>query len=168
MGRFLSPRRNRRIPATAVCVLLLVFLLGNPVFASAREVTSENLTSLSESGNVIVFILDRFDEEYAEKAFRETPEVYDELTGFTWYQDNIAMFGHTYPAVAWMLTNKPYSAAVSRSAYQASVFDGETPLKRLRDEGYTINVYTQSYYGYGNENSLPDYFANVLPNRLQK
>lgn len=154
------------------CILLLVCLLGAQAVGTVsaagekRKVTTEGLTSFSTAGNVVVFIIDRFDEDYAEKAYAETPEVFGELTGFTWYQDNIAMFGHTYPAVAWMLTNEPYSCEVGRKDYQNTVFYGETPLKKLRDEGYAIRVYTQSYYGYGDESHLPEYFANVLPNRL--
>lgn len=129
--------------------------------AASLTLTRENLTALSDSNNVIVFLVDRFDEKYAVKACSETPDVYSELTGFTWFQDHISLFGHTYPAITWMLTNKPYSCEQARRNYLNAAFRGETPLKKLSDAGYTVNIYTESGYSYVNINFLPEYFANV-------
>ena len=128
-----------------------------------KIMTNENLTELSDDSNVFVFVVDRFDEEYAEKAYRETPDVYDELTGFTWFQDNISHYGHTFPAVTRMLTGAPFSCEDARADYHRAAFEGETPLKRLSDEGYKINIYTQALYAYSSESYLPDYIDNVVP-----
>lgn len=128
-----------------------------------KIMTKDNLTTLSDTHNIVVFIIDRFDEAYAEKAYKENPEVYKELTGFTWFQDHISLFSHTYPAVTWMLTNKEYSCDTDRVSYQNEAFKGDTPLKELHDEGYSINVFTQSYYAYNDEYYLPDYIENVVP-----
>lgn len=172
-----------------VCVLLSVIVLGtqivNTVFVALsndqiavpkydrmkqssteyvpKVMTRQNLTALSDSRNVVVFLIDRFDEDYAERAYKETPEVYDELTGFTWFQDHVALYGHTYPAVTWMLTNTSYSCETGREDYLNSAYSGETPLKRLSDAGYSVNVYTQSYYAYSDEFYIPEYVANVVP-----
>ncbi len=126
-----------------------------------KFVTKKNLTVLGSEKNVIVFIVDRFDEDYAEKAYEETPGVYRDLTGFTWFQDSISLYGHTFPAVTWMLTDRTFSCDSDRVTYQNTAFEGDTPLKRLSDAGYTINVYTQAYYAYETEDRLPPYFANV-------
>lgn len=134
-----------------------------PLESGPITMSKKNLTTLSASGNVIVFIVDRFDEKYAAKAYAETPDVYSELTGFTWFQDHISMFGHTYPATAWLLTNTEYDCAQSRKNYLNSAYDGNTPLQKLRDAGYTINVYTETKYSYYSVDNLPEYFANVIP-----
>lgn len=170
-----------------VCILLSVVVLGtqivNTIFVALsndniavprlerisssdtekiqRVMTNKGLTTLGSSRNVIVFLIDRFDELYAEKAYAETPQVYDELTGFTWFQDNIAMFGHTYPSVAWMLTNHTYSCESDRVSYLNEAFRGDTPLKRLNDSGYRINLYTAPYYAFTNEIYLPKYIDNL-------
>ena len=128
-----------------------------------RVMSKKNLTTVSADGNVIVFIVDRFDENYAERAFRESPEVYGELTGFTWFQDHISLFAHTYPAVTWMLTNAPYSCDTDRVTYQNAAFAGETPIGKLSEAGYTVNVYSQAVYAYSDESNLPPYLANVVP-----
>lgn len=180
---------KKRDPVKLVCLLLSIVVIGtqliNTVFIALtndqiavpkseriqysdaervpKVMTNENLTTVSDSRNIIVFIVDRFDEMYAEKAYRETPEVYDELTGFTWFRDHISVYSHTYPSVTWMLTNKPYDCELSRAEYQNTAFEGETPLKKLHDAGYKINLYTQSYYSYNNELDLPDYISNVVP-----
>lgn len=139
-------------------------LLENPDY-EVRVMTTDGISTPSSGRNVVYFVIDRFDEEYAEWAYRETPDVYGELEGFTWFQDNIAMFGHTYPAVTWMLTNQPYSSAQKRSEYYQQAYDeqADTPLKRLHDAGYSVRLYTQSYYAYGDAFELPDYVDNVIP-----
>lgn len=128
-----------------------------------KVMTGNGLTTLGEDGNVIIFIVDRFDEAYAERAYRKDPKVFGELTGFTWFQDYISMFGHTYPAVTWMLTQAPFDPAVDRLEYQNSAFQGDTPLKELHENGYRIRLYTQAMYAYSTESSLPAYVENVVP-----
>ncbi len=125
------------------------------------SMTTENLTTLSDSRNVVVFIVDRFDEEYAELAYAEAPDVYDELTGFTWFRDNIAMFGQTFPSIAWLLTNSAYSSAMGRIEYLNSAYEGDTPLQKLHDAGYEINLYSQRFYAISDEYYFPDYIANL-------
>lgn len=128
-----------------------------------KVMTGENLTSIAGSRNVVVFVVDRFDEKYAEDALTEKPDIYDELEGFTWYRDNISMYGHTFPAVTHMLSGKEFSCSDSREEYLRAAFEGDIPLKILSDAGYAIDVYTQSFYSYYSENDLPDYIENVLP-----
>ena len=180
---------KKRDAVKIVCVLLSVVTLGTQVInitflalttdgialqrnervvESSTEyvqkiLTDDNLTTLSKSRNVIVFIVDRFDETYAEEAYDKYPNIYNELEGFTWFQDNLSLFSHTYPAITWMLTDKEYSCSVDRVSYQNEAFRGDTPLKELNDAGYTVNVFTQPYYAYSDEYYLPEYIANVVP-----
>ena len=180
---------KKRDPVKLVCLLLTVIVIGTQIVAGVfvgvsknqmfvpkyermkmksteyapRVMSRENLTTLSREGNVFVFIVDRFDETYAELAYEKTPEVYDELSGFTWFQDHVSLYSHTFPAVTWMLTDVKFDCAQDRVTYQNAAFEGDIPLKTLHDAGYTVNVYTQSYYSYSNEYYLPEYIANVVP-----
>ncbi len=124
--------------------------------------TVKNYTAVSESRNIYYFCVDRFDENYAEEAYENDKTVFTELDGFTWFDDNISVYGHTYPAVANMLTNKEYDGKLTRKEYLDSAYEGDTPLKRLHDLGYSINLYTQDFYAYDTANNLPDYVENVL------
>ena len=122
--------------------------------------TFKNYTDIGGSNNVFYFVVDRFDEDFAEETYNADESVFSDLDGFTWYQDNIANYGHTFPAIANMLTNKPYSASSLRAEYLDNVYEGDTPLKSLNDKGYNINLYTQPYYSFTEAQRLPDYVLN--------
>ena len=136
--------------------------------ATHEILTTSNLTDISKNRNIFYFCVDRFDEDYAEKALTLYPEVYDELTGFTWFQDNISLYGHTYPAVAHMLTNQEHDSQLSSEEYLKQAYEKDETLKLLNENGYKINLYTQSHYAYVDASHLPDYVQNVsMPETLK-
>lgn len=123
--------------------------------------TLKNYNDISSDRNVFYFVVDRFDEDYAEDAYKADNSLFNELEGFTWYKDHIANYGHTFPAVASMLTNRLYTAKSSRADYLDNVYNGDIPLKVLNDEGYNVNVYTSAYYAFTEAQKLPDYVKNI-------
>ena len=122
-------------------------------------ISTRNLTDLSENENVIYFIIDRFDEKFAEEAYKKNSHVFDELDGFTWFQDNMGKYGHTFAGVSTMITSKTYRAEQRREEFLKTAYDGNTPLKELHEAGYRIDLYTGSYYSYL-DGKLPDYISN--------
>lgn len=124
--------------------------------------TERGFNELAQKNNVFYFCIDRFDEEYAEKAYASDREIFSELTGFTWYRDNVSNYGHTFPAVANMLTQKKYNADLKRAEYLDKVYKGgDTPLDRLNENGYTVNIYTVKYYAFTDAGHLPQYVGNL-------
>lgn len=122
--------------------------------------TVKNYTDIAANNNVFYFVVDRFDEEYAEDAYTEDKSVFNDLDGFTWYQDHTANYGHTFPGVANMLTNRVYTAEFSREEYLNEAYKGDIPLKTLSEKGYTVNLYTQPYYACTEAQNLPAYVSN--------
>lgn len=123
--------------------------------------TNKNLTTISKNKNVFYFCIDRFDEFLAESALEKYPEIYGELDGFTWFQDNIAIYGHTYPATANMLTGKDLDTSKKREEFLNSVYDKNNTLSVLAENGYDINLYTDEYYSFTDASVLPEYVSNV-------
>ena len=124
--------------------------------------TERGFNELAQKNNVFYFCIDRFDEEYAEKAYASDRGIFSELTGFTWYRDNVSNYGHTFPAVANMLTQKKYNADLKRSEFLDNVYKGgDTPLDRLNENGYTVDIYTVKYYAFTDAGHLPQYVGNL-------
>lgn len=124
--------------------------------------TERGFNELAQKNNVFYFCIDRFDEEYAEKAYASDREIFSELTGFTWYRDNVSNYGHTFPAVANMLTQKKYNADLKRAEFLDKVYKGgDTPLDKLNENGYTVDIYTVKYYAFTDARHLPQYVGNL-------
>ncbi len=130
--------------------------------ATVNYVTYKNLNKYSTTDNIYYFVIDRFDENYAEEAISHSPTFFNHLTGFTWFQDNIALYGHTFPAMAYLLTGIEYSCELDRGEYFESIYTQNNYLKEFADAGYDVNVYSESYYTYTSA-TLPDYIANKEP-----
>lgn len=124
--------------------------------------TERGFNELAQKNNVFYFCIDRFDEEYAEKAYASDGGIFSELTGFTWYRDNVSNYGHTFPAVANMLTQKKYDINERRAVFLDKVYKGgDTPLDKLNENGYAVNIYTVKYYAFTDAGHLPQYVGNL-------
>ncbi len=127
-----------------------------------KILTDEGITDLATERNVFYFVIDRFDDEFAESAYERFDGIYSGLNGFTWYTDNISVYGHTYPAITNMLTNVELNEEDSRVDYFSSAYENKNiPIKKLHDKGYSINIYSSAYYSYEDANQLPSYIDNV-------
>lgn len=124
--------------------------------------TERGFNEIAQKNNVFYFCIDRFDEEYAEKAYASDRGIFSELTGFTWYRDNVSNYGHTFPAVANMLTQKKYDINERRAVFLDKAYKGgDTPLDRLNENGYTVDIYTVKYYAFTDAGHLPQYVGNL-------
>lgn len=128
-----------------------------------KILTEKGITDLATDRNVFYFVIDRFDEEYAESAYKKYDGIYSELSGFTWYKDNISAYGHTYPAITNMLTNAELNEKDLRGDFFNWAYGSQDiPIKKLHDKGYAINIYSSFYYAYEDANQFPSYVDNVL------
>ncbi|MDE5943716.1 MAG: hypothetical protein K2H30_05875 [Clostridia bacterium] len=123
--------------------------------------TRENLSTLSDDRNIVYICIDRFDEFFAETAYTLKPEIFEELDGFTWFKDHLSLYGHTFPSIAYMLTENEYDSDIHRKDYLSTVYDENNTLSTLAENGYSVNIYTQAYYAFNTASDLPDYVANV-------
>lgn len=124
--------------------------------------TCKDLNVYSTTGNIYYFLIDMFDEKYAELAQQTESNIYNNLTGFTWYKDNITLYGHTYPSIAYALTGTEHSSDLLFAEYMEKAYEENNYLTELKNAGYTINLYTDigNVYSY---TGLPEYVNNALP-----
>jgi len=128
-----------------------------------KFLTTKNMTSVASSRNVVMFLVDRFDtKKYFEPVMDDWVEYFEELGGFTYFEDNISMYGRTYPSVGYMLTGKEFNPEERRKDFFIRTYNNNNTLSRLHNEGYSVNIYTDPYYGYYDAFYLPDYIDNVV------
>lgn len=142
---------------------------GNTLYSMKEEdadfvptfLTTKNLTTISTKNNVFVFCIDRMDgKEFAEPALNNHSEIFSELDGFTYFNDATSLYGHTYPSVCYILTQQEYNGEL-RKDYLNNAYENNQTLSALNKEGYSVNLYTESYYAYYNAYYMPDYIDNL-------
>lgn len=141
-------------------VLLVVMQLAPAVgiFAGMYDSQSEMADSfLSQKGmyefsskdNVFVFVLDRLDYDYIQKALQEEPTMLDGLDGFTGYENAVSVFARTRPALVQLLTGYSETAyeVSTRTFYQQAWNNGPTNLlQELEKRDYSVSMYTKLNY----------------------
>ena len=97
----------------------------------------EPTMSLAKKGNVIVFLTDRLDSLWMDDMLEKYPELYDEFSGFTFYQNTLSTGTSTFPTVPQMLTNKNYDGG-EWSDYLTDAWKGDTLPSILKENGYDV------------------------------
>ena len=115
---------------------------------SAAYLTTKGLCEVSSGKNIIIFLIDRFDVSYYQDVINETPEFFDKLDGFTYFNDNISLYSRTYPGVTSMITGIENDFSDSKSNYFLYAYKSSPFLKDLKSNNYKIKLYTSKYYSY--------------------
>ena len=127
-----------------------------------KILTYDNIDQLSSGKNVVFFLVDRFDANYYEKMVKSDPTFFDGLDGFTHYSDYTSLYCRTYPAVASILTGKDHDFTLGKDAAFESFYGDGGMLGVLKDNGYSINLYTEKSYVYNDASLMDDYVDNTL------
>ena len=122
--------------------------------------TFENLDRVSTQKNVIWFVIDRFDATYYEEAREKCPEIFYNLDGFTYFDDMTALYPRTFPSISYMLTGAEHDFRDERSAYLRDAYVNSEFLNILKENNYSINIYTDQFYGYEDARHLEAYVSN--------
>ena len=129
--------------------------------------TIKNLDTLATDNNIVVFIVDRFDHTYYDTASKDCPEIFDDLEGFTHFDDYVTLYPRTYPGVAHILTGVEADFAsngYTRYEYMKNAFGTSPYMTALKEKNFDINVYTDSFYGYENATHMRNFVSNTSGN----
>lgn len=103
----------------------------------------EPALSLSDKGNVVVFLTDRLDGVWMDELLEKYPALNEKFADFTFYQNNISVGTSTFPTVPQMLTNSQYNGEEWYD-YLKKAWRGDTLTKRLSDNGYSVYLLPDS------------------------
>ena len=123
--------------------------------------TYANMDKVSTNKNIIYFVVDRFDTEYYEDyGLVKCPELFEELEGFTYFDDMVSMYPRTFPSVPYMLTGIEHDFHDARLDYFKEAYTEAPFLKELKKNNYRINIYTDDYYSYTDAGCMSEYVKN--------
>ncbi len=156
-------------------VFVSVLLIGMQSVGLVSLLLDVNLTDVSKEGylsrdtiyevspknNVVVFLLDRFDQLYADEQLEKNPDFYDKFSGFTFYRNTTGSYSRTFPSVAYFLTGIPCDYTIPNSEYFKKAWDETTFLKDIREAGYLSKVYTEVNYVLGDIDYAREEIDNI-------
>ena len=164
-GLMLLKKHTRRAVRAVSAVLLAVQVASFGV-VSARHLTSDAHSArdttyvltgdqqyvVSAEGNVIVFLLDYFSNDYIDSALRLYPDMLEPLRDFTYYDNCDPTYIGTFPSVVHMLTGNPFDNMVPIDTWFQQSWEGEKAryfYSALAEMGYKFNFFDSSndYFG---------------------
>ncbi len=129
------------------------------------RLTTSGMQNYSTEDNVFVFVLDRMDFDYVQEVLNKDGDFFEELDGFTAYDNAISAFARTRPALNQLLTGceeLAYSVPVNEFYRDSWSEDGKDLLRDLSAQNYSIELYTEA----GSLFSDPKYMQKYVDNSL--
>lgn len=126
--------------------------------ATEYVLTKNGMFDLSTKNNIIVFTLDTFDTKFLMDSYAAHPQMLDELTGFTWFQNSVGSMIPTRYGNPFLFTGQIPEKNESFQNFLGDRFRRSSYLCDIENAGYSIGIYTDTL---GTEN-LPDDEAESL------
>lgn len=123
--------------------------------------TPNNIYELSSEENTLLFVLDTLDNTYIDEVLQDDPHFFDDLDGFTRFENNMARYNSTYPAVINMLTGEEFTEIDHTREYAQKAYGNSPFLPTLKELGYRSGVYIDDF-GYFDAKNLSGLADNVV------
>jgi len=142
-------------------VALISMVLTTPQISFETRITTDGINEVSKQNNVIIFVLDRFDQTHADTIIKEYPDFLNELDGFTYYPNTSGSYIFTHNTMPFMITgiemedfyptvemradaikNSKYLEFIRKNTDFMGLYTSETVLdtKTVSEVGYANNV----------------------------
>ena len=148
-------KAGRAVAAVASVALVLVQLVGvvslwvSPPDGSSIQTqriytTEQGMFDVSKNKNVIVLVVDTVDSLKTKAVYDNYPEMLDEFTGFTWYQNSTGSMIPTRYGIPFLLTGSYPKAGETWNDFFGRIYSGSTFLDDVSAQGYSAGIYTDS------------------------
>ena len=125
-----------------VTTVVLMFTGNTNAEGAFVAFTNHGATEISNGNNVIVLLLDRFDNSYLETVRKEDEEFLEPLNDFIYYPDSSSQFSRTSMAVPYLLTGTEWAEDMDENTYPNYAYAQSNFLQSVVDEGYKVGIYS--------------------------
>lgn len=140
---------------TTILAITLFFLFFSAESKKSNYYFSaEGMFELSNDENIVVFVLDSYDNLYFDLALNLYPEWNTVFEDFTLYEDYINPYPKTKTSIPFMLTGEYYENNKKYSEYLNEAYKENTLFTTLYDNKWDSYVYTNPYCVAKTENTI--------------
>ena len=104
--------------------------------------TMEGMYEAGGTENIIVFILDAYDEQYFDYVRAEEPGIIDELDGFIFYDNYTSVYPTTSYSLTGMMSGKIFKNEMSKQEWVEHSAQDRMYFDELIDNGFDLSFYT--------------------------
>ncbi|MBQ9827074.1 MAG: sulfatase-like hydrolase/transferase [Lachnospiraceae bacterium] len=128
-------------------VTLFIMAMNDPNSKKNVTLSTKDEFTLSEEGNVVVFIVDTYDSRYFNSFIENNRDFVNEtLEDFTYFSDTTCGAARTVVGVPYILTEQAYTTEGSFPAYIKGAYEKTDLYDALTDNGYDIGLYLNGNY----------------------
>ena len=124
-------------------VALIVMLIGTErTVDNTIAATKKDEFLLSSKKNVIVFVIDTLDAQWAENYIIDDPQYKDLLSDFTYYDNVVGGGAPTVLGMPALLTGQLYDLSQSLDEFYRSAYASSSLFKDLKESDFLVHLYT--------------------------
>lgn len=133
------------IQLVTLIVLLVPVIIDQGIGEQKYWVLSDKeILEVGEEENVVVFLLDMFDDEYFKEILEKEPELTEELDGFTYFSNSTGSYSATFYSLASLFTGKLNHNEYRLFDWGDEIAKEDIYLDELTDQGYGLYLYSNA------------------------
>lgn len=132
------------IQLVSLIVLLIPCIMDHQENEKISVATDKGLYDVGTESNIVIFILDMFDDEYFKEILKSEPEIKEELDGFTYFSNFTGSYSTTSYALAHLSTGKYCYNENELLTWVRNVSDERQYLDEISDAGYQMYIYSNT------------------------
>lgn len=122
--------------------------------------SDEGIYEVSSENNIIIFVLDAFDDAYFQEILQEDYAKYqDVFADFTHFKNATVGGARTKIGIPAIITGEPYPGEISYPEYIENFFDKDGLYTELQEQNYDVRFYTGSSF-------IPDASLDLVNNQV--
>ncbi len=151
------------VGAQAVALAVMLFS-GEGTAARENSVicSTEGLYNVTDGENVVFFLLDRYDNQFADKLLEKNPAWKELLSGFTYYHNFTGSYTRTMPSVTYLLTGIKCDYTMPYDEYFKEAWSSSLFLPGIKRAGYAVRIYSDAAYAFGDSANLSGIADNFV------
>lgn len=149
------------ITVQLVTLIVLMFTMKDALVSKSEcYLSEEGMYEVSADENIIIFVLDAFEDTYFQEILEEEPDKYQTIfENFIHFNNAVVGGSRTKIGMPAIITGEHYPGEISYTEYIAQSFNRDRLYTKLQQENYDVRFYTEPVF-------IPDASADLVQNQV--
>ena len=144
-------------------ITLMVLFFTTPASVMEKSnyyLSNEGIYDVSANENIVIFVLDAFDDAYFQEIVEKEPQKYQEIfENFIHYNNAAAAATRTKLGMPAIITGQHYPGGISYTEYIQQAFNHDGLYTILQEQNYDVGIYSSSAF-------VPDEAGDLVNNQV--